>query len=104
VTEPRSFQEADEYLKLILEPEWFERVWVVQEACLANQLFFHYGKIIISMNRLHEVLIQRLKYPHTAALVDRRQKGRMTSSSRLLACCRNSIPSDPSSRTAAGRD
>ena len=75
VTEPRSFQEADEYLKLILEPEWFERVWVVQEACLANQLFFHYGKIIISMNRLHEVLIQRLKYPHTAALVDRRQEG-----------------------------
>ena len=71
----KKFEEADKYLKLILEPQWFERIWVIQEACLAQELYFHFGKIVISMDSLHEVVVRRLEYPHTSALVDRRQKG-----------------------------
>ena len=68
-------EEMDKYLRLILQSEWFERVWVVQEVCLAKEVMFHYGKIVISMERLHDVVIERLKYPHTAALVDQNQTG-----------------------------
>lgn len=75
MAEAQSFEEADKYLKLILQPEWFERVWVVQEVCLAREVLFHFGKIVISLDRLHEIVIRRLKYPHTPAIVDTRHRG-----------------------------
>lgn len=70
----KSFGVSDKYFRLLLGSEWFERVWVIQEVCLAREVFFHFGKIIISIDRLHEFVQLRLKYPHTNALVDTRQR------------------------------
>lgn len=79
------FEVADMYLRLVLESEWFERVWVIQEVCLAREVFFHFGKIIISIDQLHEVVQLRLKYPHTSALVDTRQRFYLPHDSLLTA-------------------
>lgn len=67
------FERVDRQLRLMLGAEWFERVWVIQEVCLAHEVAFQYGRIVISMEKLHELVQLRLQHPHTPALVDIQQ-------------------------------
>ncbi|KAI0124150.1 heterokaryon incompatibility protein-domain-containing protein [Xylariales sp. AK1849] len=81
----KRFDETDKYLRLMLGSEWFQRVWVIQEVCLAREVFFHFGKIVISFGQLHQVVQVRLRYPHTSALVDTQRRSDLPHDSLLAS-------------------